>query len=163
MHNTLRAATLIFLLTSSSANALTVIDNLGGETAEFKEMAANLGRSGELVKIGGRCSSSCNILLMKEYKVKVCALPGAILRFHMPFYGKWADASQTHVIVDKGKELAKESRRYWYKEWIGHFPSKLDRILREATIKGDIPNPSEDGNISHLYSVKAETVLPHCQ
>ena len=142
------------------AHALTVIDDLGGEMAVYRERAIELGRSGELVRIGGKCSSSCNIYLMKQYKVKACALPGAILRFHMPFYGKWAGEK---IIVDKGKDLARESRRYWYNEWLGKFPTKLNTILRTATNKGEIPNPSEDGNIRYLYEVKAETVLPRCQ
>lgn len=156
----LTAGALVVGLMVDQANALTVIDDLGGEMAVYREAAINLGRSGEEVRIGGKCSSSCNIYLMKQYKVKACALPGAVLRFHMPFYGKWAGEK---IIVRKGKDLARESRRYWYREWIGKFPTKLDTILRTATIKGDIPNPSEDGDIKHLYEVRAELVLPRCQ
>lgn len=152
---------LVLVAIDAKAEVYDLRNNPGGETVVFENKAKSLGKD-DVVRIGGYCNSACNIIAM-QWRYQVCAMPGAVLGFHMPFHGQWANAAQTEVIVKGGKAEAKWSRDTWRKEWLGRFNPKLNRILAVATANGLVPNPAEDGNANRLFTVRATDVLPTCK
>lgn len=151
------------LLASVSAYAderIVVEDDMGGFVHEYHAQAANWKLEGTKLAIKGACASACNIYLMKQYHLDVCAYRNATLEFHIPYFQKAKANGKWEMVVSE--EWALTNERDWRKNWLGHFNTKLNNILLSATKRGLIPSPNRDGDTGKMFVVKADSVLPRC-
>jgi hypothetical protein len=152
---------MMLLASSAYANDRIVIeDDMGGEVAVYRTQSVEYMLDGKKLAIKGACASACNIYLMREFNLDVCAMPGSLLAFHIPYFGLAKADGEWEAGIDE--QWADENERYWRKNWLGHFNTKLNIILASATKKGLIPSPNRDGDTGKMYVIKATSVLPRC-
>lgn len=150
---------LLLAVCDARSRDLVVHNDKGGEIAQYQAKRKAL-TSRDTVRIAGFCDSSCTLLAQRG-PYHVCAMPGALLRFHMPYSGYWADSDT--VVAETGPSYVKDSQRDWARLWLGRYNDKLNRILADATAKGRIPNPSISGDNNSVFTVRAADVLPTCK
>lgn len=159
----MRQLVVAMMLLASSAYAderIMIADDMGGEVTVYRQQATSYMIDGQKLALNGVCASACNIYLMKEYHLDVCAMPGSTLEFHVPYFGLAKADGGWVAGIDE--QWADENERYWRKHWLGHFNTKINVILSTATKRGLIPSPNRDGDNGKMFVIKATSVLPRC-
>lgn len=136
-----------------------VRNNPGGDTTEFDVQARVWSKAKTQVRIQGACMSACTMYVMTKYHLDVCAVEGATLKFHMPYY---LLASGNSWVQERGPKAVQNNKREWNRDWLGKFSPKLNAVLSDATRKGIIPNPATETEGSKFYTVKATDFIKTC-
>jgi hypothetical protein len=114
------ALAIALALVVSPVEAMTVKHDNGGVVLEYAKRTHRLIKSGEKVKIDGKCASACTLYLAVPKK-NICITPRAVLMFHHPF--------------DKNtKKLAKgtaEFMMYNYPKWVQNYINKKGGLSRK--------------------------------
>lgn len=138
-------------------NSYVINEDVGGITERYRQRAIRLKRSKRKVVLQGFCGSACLIPLQRKYGLDICAIQGATLNFHMPYF-----LYQHNNTIMLNEDAIKNSEKLWAKEWLNQFSPELNYILERATRQGLIPNPSRTGDTESVFSIPATLAFKEC-
>ncbi len=102
------------------SHALDVTNDAGGVLIRYALHTAKLRKSGEIVRIGGRCDSACTLYLSLE---EICITPEASFGFHSPI----ADDSEA---TRTAREFMLRSYPGWVRAWLDARGGLSDEVKR---------------------------------
>lgn len=136
----------------ADAKTVTITNDYGGATRLYQQRAIALARDGIKVRLAGICASACTIYLWRQFQLEVCALPGAQLLFHKPFF--LDEAGQPRI----GPEWSVEADREWSEEDMRQLPAVITRLLARVHVPSVAAGDSEWATVA----IKAVDVLRPC-
>jgi hypothetical protein len=109
----------VLLGLSETSGALTVKHDNGGVVLDYAKRTHRLIKTGEKVRIDGRCASACTLYLAKG--TNVCITPRAVLMFHHPYH-------------KNSKKLAKGTAEFMmfnYPKWVQNYINARGGLSRK--------------------------------
>jgi hypothetical protein len=108
----------------TSAFALTIYDDRGGQIGEYLAKYQALRVSGERVEIDGICASACTMVLGVIPRYRICVTPRATLAFH----AAWDPTPEGDAVSGAGTRILWSKYPPEIRKWIsrhGGLPSQM--------------------------------------